>query len=80
MLESHEQKWIKDQQARQRMMYLCKCIQQKKRKTKKMEWRRGNHQEGSSSNHKQSSNQDNHIGGGVGRGRGDGRKHDKSHI
>ena len=41
---------------------------------------RGNHQEGSSSNQIQSSNQGNHIGGGAGRGRGDKRKPDKSHI
>lgn len=37
-------------------------------------------QEGNSSNHRQSTNQSNHKGGGAGRGRGGGRKPNKSHI
>lgn len=41
---------------------------------------RWNHQEGSSSNQRQSYNQGNHRGGGEGRGRDDERKPDKSHI
>lgn len=41
---------------------------------------RGNQLECSSLNHKQSSNQSNHRGGGAGRGIEDGRKPDKIHI
>lgn len=41
---------------------------------------RGNQQEGILSNQKQSSNQCNHVGGAAGRGRGGGRKPDKSPI